>query len=387
MRYIGNKTRLLPFILSAIERFGIKPGVAHDAFAGTASVGQALKASGWRVASSDIMTYSYVFQRAYVVASGTTHCRHLRDGDEHFRRATSQPRFREAVAARGGGALAAMAQYLSECCDSDNAFITEHFSPAGRGERMYFTHRNARRIDAVRATIERWRVEDLIDDDTYFVLLAAVIEAADKVANTAGVYAAYMKTWQPNARRAFHLSPQVPLKGRPGSTAHLGDAAAVARELGSVDLLYVDPPYNTRQYSGYYHVPEIIARGWFKERPVLAGKTGLLSRDNAARANAADKNGHRREQQSAWCSRRTVADSLRELLAATEARHILVSYNTEGLLGSEQVSETLANAAKDGRVERFEKHYRRYRADRDREGRRYSGDSVAELLYYARLRK
>ena len=69
MRYIGNKTKLLPFLHETIAKLGISPGVAHDAFAGTAAVGRALKATGWQVHSSDLMTYSYVMQRAYVVAS------------------------------------------------------------------------------------------------------------------------------------------------------------------------------------------------------------------------------------------------------------------------------------------------------------------------------
>src|SRR5215831_4043902 len=69
MRYIGNKTKLLPFLRSALVRLGITPGIAHDAFAGTAAVGRALKSAGWIVHSSDLMTYSYVMQRAYVVAS------------------------------------------------------------------------------------------------------------------------------------------------------------------------------------------------------------------------------------------------------------------------------------------------------------------------------
>src|SRR6476646_6206977 len=69
MRYIGNKTKLLPFLRSAIARLGITPGVAHDACAGTAAVARALKSDGWIVHSSDLMTYSYVMQRAYVVAS------------------------------------------------------------------------------------------------------------------------------------------------------------------------------------------------------------------------------------------------------------------------------------------------------------------------------
>ena len=36
MRYIGNKTKLLPFLQATIRRLGIEPGTAHDAFAGTA---------------------------------------------------------------------------------------------------------------------------------------------------------------------------------------------------------------------------------------------------------------------------------------------------------------------------------------------------------------
>ena len=68
MRYIGNKTRLLPFILRTLRRSGIDVGSAHDAFAGTASVSRALKASGWRVHSSDLLRVVVRFQRAYVVA-------------------------------------------------------------------------------------------------------------------------------------------------------------------------------------------------------------------------------------------------------------------------------------------------------------------------------
>ena len=59
MRYIGNKTKLVPFILRTLAKLGVEPGLAHDAFAGTASVGRALKEAGWRVASSDIMTSAF----------------------------------------------------------------------------------------------------------------------------------------------------------------------------------------------------------------------------------------------------------------------------------------------------------------------------------------
>ena len=369
MRYIGNKTRLLPFILRALERLGIEPGWAHDAFAGTASVGRALKAHGWRVASSDLMTYAYVFGRAYVVAQRVPGFADLRAGDADVRRALRSASFQRRVVERGGGALAAVAEYLTSWLEPERGFVAEHFAPAGG--RMYYTAHNAERIDAVRRRLQEWRSEGLIGDDAFFVLLAALLEAADRVANTAGVYAAFIKQWQPNARRALMIVPEMPTRGVRGSTAHRADAAVVARALGPVDLLYIDPPYNARQYAGYYHLPEIIARGWFDNRPVLRGKTGLL----------AD-----RAQRSAWCSPSGARPALAELLAATGARHVLVSYNSEGLLPEAALRAVLARAAADGRVRRFTRGYRRYRADRDHPKRRYRGDRVRELLYYARLR-
>jgi adenine-specific DNA-methyltransferase len=367
MRYIGNKTRLLGFITSAMDRLGIRGGSVHDAFAGTSAVGRALKERGWRVASSDLMTYSYVFQRAYVVAQRVPSIAELRAGDSDLRRAFRSARFRARVAARNGSALGAVAEYLEHWLDAEAGFFTAQFA----GDRMYFTPENGQRIDAVRAALHRWHDAGLIGDDAFYLLLAALIEGADRVANTAGVYAAYIKSWQPNAVRPLRLSPVHPMKGVPGSSAHRADAAEVARLLGPIDLLYIDPPYNSRQYPGYYHVPELIARGWTETVPSLRGKTGLLPADG---------------QRSEWCSARRVRLALRGLLEATGARHVLVSYNSDGLLPERMLKETMREASIDGRVTCFRKTYRRYRADSDRDGRRYRADGLRELLVYARLR-
>src|SRR4029450_4741384 len=117
----------------------------------------------------------------------------------------------------------------------------------------------------------------LLPDAASYVLLAAVIEGADRVANTAGVYAAYIKQWQPNAVRPLTIVAEAPISSRERCVAHQADAAQVAEALGTIDLLYVDPPYNTRQYAGYYHVPELIARGWFDADIERRGNTGLIS--------------------------------------------------------------------------------------------------------------
>ncbi len=343
MRYIGNKTRLLPFILRTLNKGGIAVGSVHDAFAGTASVSRALKARGWRVHSSDLLVSSYVFQRAYVVAD------------------CADP------------LLGEMASELAALAPRES-FISRHFSPAGGSEsegRMYFTPANAGRIDAAREELESWRKAGRVDEDNYYLLLAAIIEGADRVANTAGVYASYMKQWQPNARRAFGVAPEVPVKGAQPARAHLMDAIEAAKSIGEVDLLYIDPPYNSRQYVAYYHIPEILARGWTESAPAIRGKVGLLAGE---------------EGRSQWSHGRRVQKLFSALLSATTATHALISFNSEGHLPPEVLLSLLTKASADGNVSHFSQRYRRYRADSDREGRHYHRDIALEHLYLVRLR-
>src|SRR5215212_4642015 len=120
MRYIGNKTRLLPFIAHALRTLRIPPGSAHDAFAGTAAVGRALKESGWRVASSDLMTYSYVFQRAYVVASRCPDFSDLADADRAVGDWLRAARVRSR---KTPAALAAIGSYLATGLEPVEGFL------------------------------------------------------------------------------------------------------------------------------------------------------------------------------------------------------------------------------------------------------------------------
>ena len=343
MRYIGNKTRLLPFILRTLEKEEIPVGSVHDAFAGTASVSRALKSEGWRVYSSDLLMSSYVFQRAYVVAD------------------SADPTLHE------------KARHLSKL-EPRVGFISRHFTPAGGSAsvgRMYFTPENAGRIDAARETLESWRKEESVGEDDYYLLLASIIEGADRVANTAGVYASYMKRWQPNAGRRFEIEPEIPVKGSRPARAFLMDAGEAARSIGDVDLLYVDPPYNSRQYVAYYHIPEILARGWFDSAPAIRGKVGLLAGE---------------EGRSQWSHGRRVQRLFSALLSDSAAQYALVSFNSEGHLKPEALESLLVKASANGKVSHFTQRYRRYRADSDREGRRYHADFALEHLYLVRLR-
>jgi adenine-specific DNA methylase len=454
MRYIGNKTKLLSFIGGALDRLGVSDGArALDAFAGTAAVGAFLKSRGATVVGCDLMTFSYVFQRAYVVADSYPRFTGVLD-DPGLRSARQRSDFTALVDHRVAARAAAvhraaqrttprtpnvvthhathlaprattdatrpldeMLVYLDHYLDPLTSFISSHFAmqhaaipaaaaagvpeqgadsarttvragragrtrpggatPSTASPRMYFTLDAARRIDAIRTQLNDWHTAAAISDDEYYILLATLLEAADAVANTAGVYAAYIKSWQSNALRGLRLrlpaigaSPRPPRSRRARCEAHQGDVSALAPDLGRFDLLYLDPPYNTRQYSAYYHVPELIAKGWFGDLPVLRGKTGLLSD----------------AKKSEWSTRAGCVAALDRLLAATDADHVVLSYNSEGIIPEPEIRSIFRAHGRPGTYRRLTRKYQRYRSDRSSAARHYTSDSVREHLYCVRLK-
>jgi adenine-specific DNA-methyltransferase len=349
VRYIGNKTRLLDFIRRVLRSRGIEPGRAVDPFSGTASVSRALKRWQFHTAASDIMEYGYVFARAYVEV-------------------TARPRFGGIADLIGGRELRHALAWLTSL-PGRPGFIHEHYSPDGGAGavhgRMYFTPANAARIDAVRDQIEHWYQNDTIDDDAYHTLLAALIEAADRVANTTGVYAAFVKSWQPNALRPLILRADPVVRGN-GCTAARASAIDAVRDAGEFDLLYLDPPYNSRQYAGYYHIPELLARGWYDGDVALRGKTGLIE-DGDLRSD--------------WSSSRRCESAFEALIATARCRHIMMSYNAEGIIRESTIERVLKEHGLRSTYRRYRRQYRRYRADADKVGRRYRANEVYEYLY------
>jgi adenine-specific DNA-methyltransferase len=351
MRYIGNKTRLLRFIAQVLKRRRIAAGRAVDPFSGTASVGRELKRLGFVVHAADIMEYGYVFARAYVEVR-------------------ARPRAHELAARLGlrSDSLDAVIAYLN-ALPPQPGFIHGHYTPAGAEGgthgRMYFTPDNGARIDAVRSTIHEWHANGWIDDDIRHTLIASLLEAADRVANTTGVYAAFVKSWQPNALRPLALRTPEIVEGD-GCTSMRCDALDTVTSAGAFDLLYLDPPYNTRQYAGYYHIPELIAEGWFTEEVVTRGKTGLLQDDN---------------KRSDWSRSRKCETAFEALVASARCRQIVMSYNAEGIIPAGTIERVLKRYGRRSTYRRYACRYRRYRSDSDGERRRYRGDSVTEYLH------
>lgn len=331
MRYIGNKTKLLRFIRSVLRQRGITSGQAVDPFSGTASVARDLKRLGFRVVASDLMEYAHVLAKAYVEATATPPELHAR-----IRQLNQLP--------------------------PAPGFITANFSAPVR---MYFSESNGPRIDAIRGQIETWHAHGDIGNDERYLLVAALIEASDRVANTTGVYAAYVKTWQPNARRALELRVPPVVNGN-GCYAYRADAIELVSNLEPFDLLYLDPPYNSRQYAGYYHLPELLAVGWFDEPPVLRGKTGLLPDQ---------------DKRSDWSRRKKCEAALERLVATARCKHIVMSYNAEGIVSDAAIERIFKQYGRAQTYQKYARNYRRYRSDADGEKRKYTSDKVEEYLY------
>lgn len=378
MRYLGNKTKLVPFLLEAVDRVRETPGVACDPFAGTASVSAALKAKGWQVHAGDLMASSYALQVARIQLDAS-------------------PRYPASLlpaAARNGKrdigyrtlleGLAAIAdidghdppvRLADEAGANAPGFISEHYTLEGasgrRHGRMYFSRENGRKIDAIRVRIERWMRESPHSGPAAQLLIATLIEAADRVANTTGVYASFVKTMQPNALRPLELRPIEPTPRREGAgacSAFRGPASRLLESVGPVDLVYLDPPYNGRQYPAYYHIPELLALGWATP-PEIRGKTGLIPDET---------------QRSDWCRKQRAPEAMREVLEAADGRHILFSYNDEGLLDRDAIETALRHRGLPDTYECFSRPYRRYRSDADGPQRSYLRDDVREHLHYVR---
>lgn len=199
----------------------------------------------------------------------------------------------------------------------------------------YFTRENCRRMDAAREEIERLRADGAIDAAEHEWLLACFLLAADRVANTLGQYDAFLKhidaastvagrhVRDGRVTDAFALRPLATV-ARGGAVTVLEADLTAASGLPAVDVAYLDPPYNGRQYCDNYHVLENLAR-W--TRPELRGRTRKF-----------DRTGLR----SPFSTRRGAAGAFAAVLARVRARHLFVSYGSEGIMDREAIAGMLS---------------------------------------------
>ncbi len=328
MNYIGSKYSLMDFLTTTIADVAgtnTKGKVFADLFAGTGVVGKTFKEQGYRVISNDIQYYSYVLNK------------HLIENVPPLR--------------------VDIVDSLNQLSGTEGFIYKNYCAGSGSG-RQYFTDQNGMKCDSIRIELERLKNCGDIDEAQYYYLLASLINSIDKYANTASVYGAFLKQVKKSAAKEFELELLPIVDGDKESKAYNENISDVIQRIGG-DILYLDPPYNARQYCTNYHVLETIAR---YDSPELKGKTGL--RDYSS-------------QKSLFCSPRTVMEAFDDVLRHADFDYIFLSYNNEGLMPFDVIQHTME---KYGEYQRFEQEYRRFKADTDK-NRNIKANTTTEYLH------
>ena len=320
MRYIGGKSILLDKIYSEIIGLEDVHSIM-DIFAGSGAVSTFLKQKGYDVISNDFLYFSYVLARGTVGIS-------------------SEPTFKKL-------GIGDVVTYLNELrieetdISLEDCFVYNNYSPNERCSRMYFQNKNAIKIDVIRQVIEQWKTNGLVNEDEYYYLLAMLINAIPYVANITGTFGAYLKFWD---KRTYNdLKLQKPDFLFTSSAVRCFNKDYIDMLSEPVDLLYADPPYNSREYLPNYHVLETIAR---YDNPQIKGVTGIRSYT---------------EQKSEFCKKRTVYSAFEKLIQGANSQYILISYNNEGLLGTDELAEICQDYAAPNTFRLIEMDYRRYK--------------------------
>ena len=215
-----------------------------------------------------------------------------------------------------------------------------YFSQSFGGK--YFSKNSAKIIGFIRENIEENK--NKLTEREYYVLLSSLLYSVDKIANTVGHYDAYFK--KDFIKDIFFMRPIDPIKVKEVDIFR-EDANLLAKKI-KTDVVYIDPPYNSRQYSRFYHVLETLTK-W--DKPKLHGVA--LKPDP--------------ENMSNYC-RVSAKDKFSELVNDINAKYLVVSYNNtyDSKSNSSQNKITLeeikAILSQKGKTKIFEKNYRHFNA-------------------------
>ena len=334
--YIGNKRALLGQIGQVVEgvkgRLGKERLRAFDVFSGSGIVSRYLKAHASTLISNDIEDYAAVVGRCYLRNRSTVDLREIIEMvDEMNRRVEDE--------------------------SLPPGFIEELYAPRDEGritreDRVFYTRDNARRLDGYRQMI------DAVPKDFREMLLGPLLSRASVHSNTAGVFKGFYKNRETKigqfggtgsdalARIKGKIVLEPPVLSRYECDYELlqEDANSAARRAGDLDLAYIDPPYNQHPYGSNDFMLNLLVR---YERPERISRVSGIPE------------GWRR---SGYNVRAKSLPLMRDLLHALDARFLLVSFNDEGFIATEEMLGLLGEI---GRVEVMETPYNAFRGSRN----------------------
>lgn len=309
-RYLGNKYKLLPFISRVVDEEC--PGVESvaDIFAGTGAVASAFLKK--QVFTNDLLYSNYICNLAWF-------------GSQSY----SKKKLVEYIG------------YYNTVAPTGENYMTVNFS------NTFFSRADCAKIGFIREDIEeKFRLKKLNQRERA-LLITALLYAMDKIANTCGHYDAYIQGAQYD--KPLELSvPMAEEHNQTGNKCYNTDANKLVRRL-KADLVYIDPPYNSRQYSDAYHVLENVAR-W--EKPEVHGVARKMDRTAL---------------KSDYCTQKAT-DAFEDLIQHIDAKYILFSYNNMATKGNDRSNAKITDedivrilGAK-GQVSVFSSNYKAFSA-------------------------
>lgn len=326
-RYLGNKHKLLGFIEDIIsEKCGSVDSLC-DIFAGTGVVGARFNNPDVKIISNDFLFANYACLQAFLGAS------------KDLQKSISEK-----------------IKHLNDLSNDKDNYFSKHFGGT------YFTEENARKIGAIREELDRI----VASEDEKNILICSLIYAVDKVANTVGHYDAFRKKLD-MLQPIKLLIPDVDYSRNTNNKVYQEDANALVREI-SCDVLYIDPPYNSRQYSDAYHLLENLAE-WKKPEVVGVGKK--MDRSHI---------------KSDYCLK-SATSAFADLIRNADCKHILLSYNNTGdskdgrsnaRMSDDEILQILNDK---GDVEIFEKDYKAFTTGKS------NGENNTERIFYCKVTK
>ena len=368
-KYLGNKKSIVENIEQLMIKKKIRAGIFFDAFTGTTNVAQYFKQRGFDIITSDSNSFSKVLSDAYIVNNTFPKFEKLIgkiDGSletekslliiEEMIDKTAQKIISDKIFqmdylqvsdfVREIRPLAKVIHYLNclsiEKPSEDQLFFYNYYSIYGensiytsqrgtKGKRNYFSKANAIKLGVILRQITDWFNDGLIKNNELNILLTSVIEEVTLVANVAGTFHDFNREkLYPNALNSMKL--RIPLlnisnrngkyysfKGDTNLLYKLEEYNTIVNENNEIEILYIDPPYNFRQYSDYYHLLNFIAEyPWIPNLKIYGERLEYVRGQNMQHSF-----------KSQYCYKDSFQDSLTELISNTLCKHVIISYYDE----------------------------------------------------------
>ena len=328
--YIGSKLKLLDFITDCIKKYTNKQLNEIDSFAdlfsGTGIVSFHLIQNNCKnIITNDIQHYSSIISSVWTkehmdIIKLTKIINDINESNKDFKLIDSQT--------------------------DQTDFIYHNYTSVGN--RMYFTPLNGLKIDKTRKHIENLKNNNEINDKEYRLLLKLLLYAVVSISNCASVYGAFLKK---SAEKPLILDITLLNKLSDNKDVthsffnkNVSDLLEI-NNMHNVELVYIDSPYNSRNYCDNYHLLQTIS---LYDSPKIKGKTGLRDENNS---NA-----------KLFCSKVNAAKEFEKILEKLKSKFITISYNSESIIPKEKMISLLKKNWNN--VICYEKEYQRFKSNK-----------------------